>query len=126
MEEFCRKLIQKGDELYIVAGGYGSGGIGSNNNLTYKISQHINVPSHCWKIILVLPEGNNDIHRINKSTRIIAVDMPNNQSVNEFKWTHYLVSIDEIEKITGYDFLNVLPAELQAQLESKVDHITTE
>jgi endonuclease G len=121
LEEYCRKLIQEGKELYIIAGGYGSGGIGSNNSLTYSIGEHINVPSHCWKIIVVLPEGNDDIRRITNNTRVIAVNMPNNQTVNEHHWDHYRTNVDEIEKITGYDFLNKLPKEIQNHIEAKKD-----
>jgi endonuclease G len=121
LEEYCRKLIQEGKELYIIAGGYGSGGIGSNNSLTYSIGEHINVPSHCWKIIVVLSDGNDDIRRITNNTRVIAVNMPNNQIVNEYHWDHYRTNVDEIEKITGYDFLNKLPKEIQNHIEAKKD-----
>ncbi len=121
LEEYCRKLTQEGMELYIIAGGYGSGGIGNNNILTYKIGDRINVPSHCWKIIVVLPEGNNDIRRITSNTRAIAVNMPNNQTVNEYEWQHYRTTINEIEKITGYDFLNKIPKDIQHYIESKQD-----
>jgi endonuclease G len=69
--------------LYIIAGGYGSGGIGESGEVSKKIVENINVPAHCWKIVVVLPEGSNDLQRINDATRIIAVDMPNNQVVNK-------------------------------------------
>jgi len=120
-EEYCRKLILEGKELYIISGGYGSGGVGSNNLLTHAIGEHINVPSQCWKIVVILSEGNNDIHRITKNTRAIAVNMPNNQNVNKYHWEHYRTSIDEIEKITGYDFLNKIPKEIQNHIEAKRD-----
>ena len=126
LEEYCRKLVQQGNELYIIAGGYGSGGIGSNNTLTNTIGEHINVPSHCWKIIVILPEGNNDLHRISDNTKVIAVNMPNNQTVNEYHWEHYRTSVDEIEKITGYDFLNKISKNIQNHIEAKKDETIIE
>jgi len=123
LETYCRKLIDAGDELYIIAGGYGSGGIGERGEVSKKIVENINVPAHCWKIVVMLPEGSNDLQRINNATRIIAVDMPNNQVVNEFKWEHYRVTVDEIENITGYNFLNKIPKSIQEHLESKKDQL---
>lgn len=126
LEEYCRKLIQQGKELYIIAGGYGSGGIGSNNTLSLFIGDHINVPSYCWKIIVILSEGNNDIERITDNTRVIAVNMPNNQYVNEYHWEHYRTSVDEIEKITGYDFFNKISKNTQNHIEAKIDETIIE
>ncbi len=123
LEAYCRKLIDAGDELYIIAGGSGSGGIGESGEVSKKIEENINVPAHCWKIVVVLPEGSNDLQRINNATRIIAVDMPNNQVVNEFKWEHYRVTVDEIENITGYNFLNKIPKSIQEYIESKKDQL---
>jgi endonuclease G len=50
---YCRNLIKQGKELYIYAGGYGSQGTIDNG--------HITVPSHTWKVILVLDNGDNDL-----------------------------------------------------------------
>jgi endonuclease G len=47
--------------------------------------------------------------------------MPNSQSVNEHNWDYYRLSVDELEVLTGYDFLSSLPVALQATLEAKTD-----
>ena len=70
---------------------------------------------------MVLPEGEQDIDRITATTRIIAVDMPNKQSVDTMPWSEYRVSVDDIEKATGNEFLSNLPAGLQQTLELKAD-----
>ncbi len=121
LEEYCRSLVDKNNELYIVAGGYGTGGSGSNGGTTKTIDGRINVPARVWKVILVIPNGGNDINRITNSTRIIAVDMPNKESVTDKKWYEYRVSVDDIEAKTGYNFYNILSTSIQNTIESKVD-----
>jgi endonuclease G len=122
LEEYCRELVDQGNELYIIAGAYSKGGSGSEGTRNTLADGKITVPAKCWKIIVVLPEGGDDLKRISSSTRLIAVDMPNRQSVNNGKyWYDYRVSIDAIEQATGFDFLSGLSMGLQSQLESKVD-----
>ena len=122
LEDYCRKLVTQGNELYIIAGGYGKGGTGSNGGLDTAIDNgRIRVYAHCWKIIVVLPTGSNDISRIINSTRIIAVDMPNVQTVNAHSWDYYRVSVDAIEAATGYDFLSNVSTGIQSVIEASVD-----
>jgi endonuclease G len=123
LEQYCSALINSGYELYTYSGGYGSGGTGSNGGITYTIaSGHMNVPSHFWKVVVALPVGNNDLNRISTSTRVIAVDMPNTQTVNANAWGTYRTSIDAIESATGFDFLSNLPATIQTTLEAIIDN----
>lgn len=124
LEMYCRNLITQGYELYIIAGGYGQGGESSNGETKNAIaSGKITVPAHFWKIIVVLPIGTNDISRISPSTRIIAVDMPNQQTVNAHNWDYYRTTVDAIEGNTGYDFLSNVPTNIQAVIESRVDKL---
>ena len=123
LEDYCRTLMNAGNELYIISGGYGSGGTGSNGGVTTTIAAgKINVPSHCWKIIIVLPTGSSDAARVSATTRVIAVDMPNTQTVNAQSWGTYRVSVDALETILGYDFINVVPANIQAVIEAAADN----
>ena len=121
LESYCRKLAREGNELYIIAGGYGSGGTGRNGTATSIAGGAINVPARFWKIVVVLPGGTNDVQRISTATRVIAVDMPNTQSVKEFNWTHYRTSVDAIETATGYDFLTNVPVSIQKVIEAQTD-----
>ncbi len=121
LEEYCRDLVDAGNELYIVAGGYGQGGTGSNGGVTSTIANgNVVVPSNTWKVILVLPNGSNDLRRITTDTRVIAVDMPNAQSIAN-DWGQYRVSVDALEQATGLDFFSRLATGVQATLEAKVD-----
>lgn len=122
LEEYCRDLMDDGNELYIIAGAYGSGGVGDAGTTVHTInSGKITVPSNCWKVIVVLPIGSNDVSRVNVATRVIAVNMPNNQTVSSQPWGYYRTSVDAIETITGYDILSNVPANIQAIIEAIVD-----
>jgi endonuclease G len=48
--------------------------------------------------------------------------MPNTQTVNSLPWGSYRVSIDALETILGYDFLNNIPTEVQTVIEAIVDN----
>lgn len=124
LEDYCRDLIFDGKELYIIAGAYGVGGTGSNGGLTKTIAKgKVTVPAKVWKVIVVLPIGENDLTRVDANTRIIAVDMPNNQVVadKDKEWWDYLSTVDDIEKNTGLDLLSNLQIPLQKKLEARLD-----
>jgi endonuclease G len=113
LESYSRSLAQKGNQLYIVAGGYGSvKTIGKSNKVT--------APSNCWKIILVLPSGK-DITQTDKSARVIAVDMPNTSGIAHDSWEKYTTTVRDIEQKTGYHFFTQLPRDVQDALKSKKD-----
>jgi endonuclease G len=122
LESYCRRLVDDGYELYIIAGNRGTGGEGSNGYARTIANGNITVPAYLWKVIVVLPEGTNDLSRINTSTRTIAVIMPNTQDVNQKPWTDYRVSIREVEQLTGYNFLSNVPQWIQDVIETRVDN----
>jgi endonuclease G len=123
MENYLRTLVSSGNELYIVMGGSGSGGTGSNGGTTFTIAGgHVAVPSQVWKVVVVLPSGTNDVSRVTTSTRTIAVIMPNTQGIRTADWKTYRVSVDQVETLTGYDFLSNVPTPVQSVIESVVDN----
>ncbi|MBP7821431.1 MAG: DNA/RNA non-specific endonuclease [Saprospiraceae bacterium] len=122
LEEYCRKLVeQEGKELYIIMGNYGKGGTGNNGYKTTIANGKVTVPTNVWKVIVVLDEGDNDLDRINTNTRVIAVDIPNKNSVNLSSWAQYRVSVDDIEQATGYNILSNISTSLQNYVEARVD-----
>jgi endonuclease G len=126
-ETYCRTLMGQGNELYIIAGGYGTGGTGSLGGITSTIaSGSITVPARCYKIALILPIGTNDLSRITSATRVIAIDMPNNQTVNSQSWGFYRTSVDNLESITGYNFLSNVALSSQTTFESIIDNGPTQ
>ncbi|SHM72920.1 endonuclease G [Chitinophaga jiangningensis] len=120
LENYTRDLVKAGNEVYVIMGSYGVGGYGEKG-LKKKIDRNnITVPDHIWKVIVVIPEGNNDLKRINKHTRIIAVNTPNKNDVST-KWSAYLTSIEEIEQATNLKLLSRVPAEVRQELVKKID-----
>lgn len=123
LEAYCRTLVSQGNECYIICGSYGSGGSGSNGGVSYTIDAgRVTVPSNIWKVVLVLPNGNDDINRVTTSTRVIAVNTPNTQSIVTSTWGGYRTSVDAIEAATGYDILSNLPDAIESVLESRIDN----
>jgi endonuclease G len=123
MENYLRTLVTSGNELYIIMGGSGSGGTGSNGGTTFTIANgKVAVPSQVWKVVIVIPSGTNDVSRVTTSTRTIAVIMPNTQGIRTANWKNYRVSVDQVETLTGYDFFSNVPASIQNVIESVVDN----
>ena len=114
LESYCRSLVGAGNELYIVSGSDGNFGTIANG--------HVTVPTFTWKIIVVLPDGDNDLARINTSTRVIAIDMPNTQGIRTNDWRQYRTSVNSLESFTGYDFLSNVSVTIQNVIEAVVDN----
>ncbi|WP_235917421.1 DNA/RNA non-specific endonuclease [Hymenobacter busanensis] len=121
LEDYCRTLVNAGNELYIIMGHYGTGGTGSNGGVTTTINGgRVTVPKRIWKVVVVLPVGDNDASRVTATTRVIAVDTPNENTVST-SWGGYRTTVDAIEQATGYDLLSAVPASVQASVEAQVD-----
>ena len=120
LEEYERTLTLQGNEVYIIAGTIGEGGTGTNG-FAKTIGKNITVPASLWKIIVVLPIGQNDVLRINENTRVIAVNIPNDNGVGGDSWKKYVVSVNELQELTGYDFLSNVSSDIQAIIEARVD-----
>ncbi len=112
LEQYSRSLVDQGKELYIIAGGSGKKGAIAKGKLM--------VPKETWKIIVVLDQPGSGIQGISANTSVIAVSMPNNQGIKTKNWQSFRVSVDQIEKATGYDFLSAVDANIQKSLESKL------
>ena len=127
LEIYARTLVAAGNELYIITGGYGSGGTGSQGGTTTTIANGaITVPARYWKVLLILPDGQDDLSRITPDTRVIAVDIPNTQAASALPWGDYRTTVNAIEASTGYDLLNLVAATVQDELEAVVDGGPTE
>ncbi len=123
LEDYCRKLVDEGNELYIISGNYGEGGTGNKGYREKIAGGKITVPRNLWKVILVLPYGEDDLKRISENTRIIAIDVENKNSVGTTPWHRYRVSVNEIEAATGLDLFSEVPNTIQAVIEAQVDQV---
>ena len=110
LEEYSRRLAFQGKKLYLVAGGYG---------IARKIANsQVIVPASTWKVILILDRANGEITEDNADT--IAVWIPNSEEVRNTDWRDYIVSVDEVEQKTGYNFFARLPKKVQHEIESVI------
>lgn len=126
-ENYCRTLMNAGNEVYIISGGYGQGGTGRNGGVTNTIAGgSITVPSRFWKVAVILPVGSDDVNRVSASTRVIAIDTPNNQTSSSQSWGFYRTSVDAIEAQTGLDLLSSVADATETALESAVDNGPTQ
>lgn len=111
LENHCRDLVEEGKELFIMAGGYGEKTTIANGKVI--------PPQNLWKIVVVMDETDLGVKGISPNTSTIAVDIPNQQGIKRHEWQDYQVTIDSLEKQTGYDFLSDVPKPIQDVLESR-------
>jgi endonuclease G, mitochondrial len=122
LENYCRSLVDLGNELYIISGSYGTGGTGSSGSANTINGGKVTVPNRTWKVIVILTAGSgDDATRVTTSTRVIAVDMPNAQGIRSNSWGSYRTTVDAIETATGHDLLSRVSTTVQATIESRVD-----
>ena len=121
LEEYERQLMSNGNDVYIIAGVSGTGGTGQNGYATSIANGKLTVPATLWKILIVVPAGADNTFQITENTRIIAVNIPNEQSAADKPWRAYSTSVDQLEALTGYDFLSNVPTAIQQVIESRID-----
>ena len=123
LEEYGRSQVQRGQEIYVVMGSYGRGGTGANGFVQTIDQGRVTVPARIWKVMVILPDGTNDLQRIatDPGVRVLAVDTPNDNNTVSPDWRQYLTSVDKIEAATGLDLLSALPRDAQARLQKLVD-----
>ena len=126
-ENYERELVNKGNEVYIIAGPYGTGGTSQKGTfdeipITLKSKEvlHMNVPAYTWKVLIAIPDGSDDISRVDQEAIVIAINVPNRMGMGKTgDWEQYICSVDEIEDLTGYDFFELLPDDIEDVLESR-------
>jgi endonuclease G len=130
LENYERTLADAGNTLYIVSGGYGSGGkippsvTPLDTTTHYTISGgNVTVPAKLWKVIIVVPNGSGtDISRVTTSTRTIGLLIPNDSTPNNMNtWGTYRVSVASIEALTGYTFFSNVPSSIGSVIKANVD-----
>lgn len=112
LEEHERDLVERPDAaVFIVAGPV-------FDVDPPKIGNGVAVPRALFKIIVVLKSGQtaNDVA---ESTEVIAAVMPNERGVGRRQWTDFVMSVDEVESETQYDFLSAVPDAVQNVIEAR-------
>lgn len=113
-ESYLRTVAQGGNEIYIVSGVVG--------NIGTIASGRVVVPQYTWKVALILPNGDNDLQRIGKTTRTVAILVPNFAPLNiNAPWRDFRKTVDQIEAVTGYNFHSNVPKNTQEIIERRRD-----
>ncbi len=112
MENFLGDQAKTGGkEVYVMSGGAGSKG-------TVKNEGKIDMPAYVWKVAVIMGAGKGlaDVKSVS-DLQVIAVVIPNDDKQTA-DWTTYKVTVDSVEKLTGYDLLSKLPDNIEKAVES--------
>jgi endonuclease G len=113
-ESYCRTLAGQGNEIYIVSGPVG--------NIGTIAGGRVVVPQYTWKVILVLPNGTNDLQRVTRAARAFGIIVPNFQPLDiNAPWRNFRVTVDAVENVTGYNFFSNVPKNTQELIERRRD-----
>lgn len=113
-ESYLRTVANQGNEIYTITGPVG--------NLGTIAQGRVTVPQYTWKVVLIIPNGENDLQRVNKSTRAFGLVVPNFLPLDiNAPWRNFRVTVDEIETMTGYDFFSNVPRMTQMLIERQRD-----
>ena len=110
-ESYVRAQVRRGWDAYQIAGVHGEQGLMKNR---------VVVPTNCWKVVVFL-RASVQPREIDRRTRIVAVDMPNIDGLENVSWQRYRTNIRSIEVKTGYNFFAALPADLQETIETRTE-----
>lgn len=103
LEEKVRYWAVKSDGLYVVTGGVLS------DNLKSIGKENVSVPNYFYKVLLS-----------KDGSKMIGFLVPHENSGKPLY--EFVVSVDEIEQMTGIDFYSNLSDEIENRLESKSDY----
>jgi DNA/RNA endonuclease G (NUC1)/PKD repeat protein len=116
LESYSHTLLSS-NELLILCGP-------SNFGTNTVDAGHVGIASNTWKIVVCVPLGGSNttaLSRIDYSTRVIAVVIPNTDAISTLPWTDFVTSVKQVEEVTGFRFFTALPTNLAWVLRSKVD-----
>ena len=108
LESYVRSQVRRGWDAYQIAGAYGE---------LQVIKKRLTVPTNCWKIVVLVRTGNSP--EIIGSTKIVAVDMPNRDSMENDRWQRYQTTVRTIEVRTGFDLFRYLDPAVQEEIETQ-------
>jgi endonuclease G len=132
LEDYTRTLVGTTKEAYIFMGNHGEGGYNFNNLYATTINNgNVTVPEKVWKVVVLMPKGNNDLSRIDSSATVIVVNMPNDNRLYSIggsgnnAWRNYITSIAALETEANangvsLNMLGTIPSGLRNHLKSKV------
>ena len=116
-ENYCRQtLMSGGKEVLIICGP-------SLFTSTKLNNGHVTVPAYTWKIAVVAPNATpgTATNRVNATSQVIALRIPNTETVAYDSWQLYRTNVLAIEADTGFRFFTALSSNLATVLRNKID-----
>ena len=104
LEDRCRGWARRYGEIYIAAGPVFFNGITKTMG-----ANKVGVPDAFYKVVLYL----------GKSPKALGFIFPNNGTHHRLE--EYLLSVDEVEQVTGFDFFHNLPDDVENIIEAQSD-----
>lgn len=104
LEQKVRYWAKKYDGVYVITGGVLKSGLKTIGD------ERVSVPDEFYKIVLDTSGGD---------TKVIAFLIPNQPNISSFY--DYVVTVDDIEKVTHIDFFASLPDSEENKLEQMLD-----
>ena len=107
LEEACRQWAKKYGTIYIACGPI------YDKAHPKRIGQHqVAVPDRFFKVILLY-----------KQKKPVTMGFLFDNKADHKKLEHYMVTVDSVEKVTGFDFFSRLPDETERQIEAMIPHL---
>ncbi len=104
LETYTRNsLVGTTNEAFVVMGNMGTGGYNAAGLVNSLANGNVTVPAKVWKVILLIPKGTGDLARIRSTATILAVNMPNNNSLynttstGKNAWRNYITTVNALE-----------------------------
>jgi endonuclease G len=114
LEDRIHKLAEKLGEVWVITG---PAFVDDNDDgvIEYFVigTNQVAVPTHYFKIVVAKSQTDAD------KLQCMAFLIPN-EAIDEHEFEEFLVSVDEIEKLTGFDFLPKLEPAAEDLLEASV------
>lgn len=116
LEDAVRRKVPSGDTLYVVTGCTFQK-VGSHESIRHITNKNdgksLPVPNYIWKVLLKVRRTAGAV----TSASAVGVWLPHEDLQGE-SYTKYVVSVDQIEEWTGFDFFVNVPESLQSGAET--------
>jgi endonuclease G len=113
-EAYTKDLALQGLDLFLVAGGDGSLG-------TLNDAGRVTIPASTWYLAVVSETPVTSPDQIDENVRVIALRMPNDNTVATSRWQDFRVSVADIEAATKLTFFSNLDPAVARALKERVD-----
>jgi endonuclease G, mitochondrial len=113
-EAYTKDLALQGLDLFLVAGGDGSLG-------TLNDAGRVTIPASTWYVALVSATPVTAPDQVDENVRVIALRMPNDNTVATSRWQDFRVSVADVEAATQLTFFSNLDPAVAKALKQRVD-----